>query len=409
MAQLQPSRATTARSTDASQNYLVPFALVTSLFFLWGFAISMLDVLNRHFQKILHISRAESAWVQVCTFGAYFLMALPAGHFMKKYGYKKGILAGLGLYAAGAFLVYPAGELQSWPFFLVALFVLACGLAFLETAANPYVTVLGSPERAAFRLNLAQSFNGFGVFAGPKIGALFLFASQNATLQEGFDKVQLPYVCVGFLVVLVAVLFFFTNLPELKTDDEAAADNTGLFGVKHFTLGVLAQFLNVGAQVCVWGFFINYAVETLGFDDAKAANYLASGMIIFVLGRFAGTFFMQFIKPNQLLGIYAVLMVGLLAAVSFGTLGGNSIYALLLFFFFQSITFPTIFALSIENMGKYTKQASSYLIMSIVGGAVFPPIMGALADSFSIAAAFLLPAAMFGYIGWYALRGARVR
>ncbi len=409
MAQLQPSHATTAHSADANQNYLVPFALVTSLFFLWGFAISMLDVLNRHFQKTLHISRAESAWVQVCTFGAYFLMALPAGHFMKKYGYKKGILAGLGLYAAGAFLVYPAGELQSWPFFLVALFVLACGLAFLETAANPYVTVLGSPERAAFRLNLAQSFNGFGVFAGPKIGALFLFASQNATLQEGFDKVQLPYVCVGFLVVLVAVLFFFTNLPELKTDDEAAADNTGLFKVKHFTLGVLAQFLNVGAQVCVWGFFINYAVETLGFDDAKAANYLASGMIIFVLGRFAGTFFMQFIKPSQLLGIYAVLMVGLLAAVSFGTLGSNAIYALLLFFFFQSITFPTIFALSIENMGKYTKQASSYLIMSVVGGAVFPPIMGALADSFSIATAFLLPAAMFGYIGWYALRGARVR
>ena len=410
MATFQNPTAVSDSANSEPKKYLIPFALVTSLFFLWGFAISMLDVLNRHFQKILNISRAESAWVQVCTFGAYFLMALPAGYFMKKYGYKNGILAGLGLYAAGAFLVYPAGEAQSWPFFLVALFVLACGLAFLETAANPYVTVLGSPERSEFRLNLAQSFNGFGVFTSPKIGALFLFATENATLEVGFDKVQQPYIFVGCLVIFVGILFFFTKLPEIETNDETTTgQDIDLGKTKHFLGGVLAQFLNVGAQVCVWGFFINYAVETLGFSDLSAANYLANGMLVFMLGRFAGTFLMRFIKPHQLLGAYSAAMVGLLLGVSFNVFDTASIYALMLFFFFQSITFPTIFALAIKDMGRSTKQASSYLIMSIVGGAVFPPVMGALADSFSIATSFLLPAAMFSYISWYALRGSQVR
>ena len=408
MAQFSSSTNATAKGSNASQKYLVPFVLVTSLFFLWGFAISMLDVLNRHFQKILNISRAESAWVQVCTFGAYFLMALPAGYFMKKYGYKKGILAGLGLYAAGAFLVYPAGEAQSWPFFLVSLFVLACGLAFLETAANPYVTVLGPPESSEFRLNLAQSFNGLGVFTGPKIGALFVFASESANLEAGFDKVQLPYVLVGVLVSLVAVLFFFTPLPEIE-ETEPTAEKVNLFRFKHLKFGVLAQFFNVGAQVCVWGFFINYAVEILAFSDLTAANYLANGMIIFMIGRFASTFLMRFVAAHTLLGVYASLMVLLLAAVSFDLVGTNSIYALMAFFFFQSITFPTIFALGIKDMGQATKQASSYIIMAIVGGAVFPPIMGAIADNSSIALAFLLPAALFAYISWYGFKGSQLR
>ena len=410
MTQLSSATNATLKGGNTPQKYLIPFVLVTSLFFLWGFAISMLDVLNRHFQKILNISRAESAWVQVCTFGAYFLMALPAGYFMKKYGYKKGILTGLGLYAAGAFLVYPAGEAQSWPFFLVSLFVLACGLAFLETAANPYVTVLGPPESSEFRLNLAQSFNGLGVFTGPKIGALFVFASESATLEAGFDKVQLPYLLVAVLVSLVAVLFFFTPLPEIEeAESEAEVEKANLFRFKHLKFGVLAQFFNVGAQVCVWGFFINYAVEILAFSDFSAANYLANGMIIFMLGRFISTFLMRFVAAHTLLGIYAGLMVLLLVAVSFDLIGTNSIYALMAFFFFQSITFPTIFALGIKDMGKHTKQASSYIIMAIVGGAVFPPIMGLIADNSSIALAFLLPAALFAYISWYGFRGSQLR
>ncbi len=407
MAQLGPSGS--FKADTSAGNHKIAFALVTSLFFLWGFAISMLDVLNRHFQKILHISRAESAWVQVCTFGAYFLMALPAGYFMKKHGYKKGILVGLALYAGGAFLVYPAGEAQSWPFFLVALFVLACGLAFLETAANPYATVLGAPEQSEFRLNLAQSFNGLGGFTGPKIGALFLFSSISSSLEDGFSKVQMPYLFVGFLVSFVAILFFFTPLPEIKDENESQADSTGLFKYPHFVSGVIAQFLNVGAQICVWGFFINYAVETLNFSDATAANYLATSMIIFMLGRFAGTFLMKYIKPNQLLGYYSLAMVALLVLTAFDTLGKNSIYALMAFFFFQSITFPTIFALGVKDMGKYTKLAGSYIIMAIVGGAVFPPIMGAVADNTSTALSFLLPATLFLYIAWYGFKGAGVR
>lgn len=413
MAQLSSS-SSGFKSTGDQPNYLIPFILVTTLFFLWGFAISMLDVLNKHFQEVLGLSISESAWVQVCTFGAYFVMALPAGYFMKKFGYKKGILAGLGLYAAGAFLVYPAGEVQSWPFFLVALFILACGLAFLETAANPYATVLGTPETSEQRLNLAQSFNGLGVITGPLVGGLLVFAAKEVdSVEAGFDSVQLPYMIVGALVVLVAILFFFTPMPEIEEEaeqDEAQGKaSVGLFGHRHFTLAVLAQFLNVGAQGCIWGFFINYATESIQITNQEASYLLSVSMVVFMLGRFAGTFFMKFVKPNVLLGIYGLAIVLLLTVVTFNLLGDFSIYALVAFFFFQSITFPTIFALGVKDMGRFTKQASSYIIMGIVGGAAFPPVMGAIADSSTTAFSFILPVALFAYIAWYGFKGSQYR
>jgi MFS transporter, FHS family, L-fucose permease len=413
MPQLQSSNAS-LKSGSNNANYLIPFILITSLFFLWGFAISMLDVLNKHFQEVLKLSKAESAWVQVCTFGAYFVMALPAGYFMKKFGYKQGILAGLLLYAGGAFLVYPAGEAQSWTFFLVALFILACGLAFLETAANPYATVLGKPETSEQRLNLAQSFNGLGVITGPLVGGLLVFATKESSVESGFDSVQLPYMIVGGVVSLVAILFLMTPMPEIE--EANAADEKSetsavkpLFENKHFVLGVLAQFLNVGAQGCTWGFFINYAVELLAMTDQSASFLLSVSMTIFMIGRFAGTFFMRFVKPSQLLGFYGVAIALLLFIVSFNLLGQYSIYALMVFFFFQSITFPTIFALGIKDMGKYTKNASSYIIMGIVGGAVFPPLMGYIADETSTAFSFILPALMFLYIAWYGWKGSQIR
>ncbi|MFN7118916.1 MAG: L-fucose:H+ symporter permease [Saprospiraceae bacterium] len=412
MAQMYTSEAT-AKTTSTKQNYLIPFILVTSLFFLWGFAISMLDVLNKHFQEVLNISKAQSAWVQVCTFGAYFVMALPAGYFMKRWGYKRGILAGLLLYAGGAFLVYPAGEAQSWTFFLIALFILACGLAFLETAANPYATVLGPKESSAQRLNLAQSFNGLGVITGPLVGGLLVFAAAESTVEAGFDSVQLPYMIVGGVVLLVAVFFFFTPMPEIESHESdfvgAATPTKPLFQNKHFVFAALAQFLNVGAQGCVWGFFINYATEVLSISNQNASFLLSASMVIFMVGRFASTFIMRFIEPNKLLGIYGLSMVGLLLIVTFHLLGQASIYALMAFFFFQSITFPTIFALGLKDLGKYTKQASSYIIMGIVGGAVFPPIMGAIADNSSTAFSFILPTLMFIMIAWYGFKGSQLR
>lgn len=412
MAQLYTSEAS-VKTAASKQNFLIPFILVTSLFFLWGFAISMLDVLNKHFQQVLGISKAESAWVQVCTFGAYFLMALPAGYFMKHWGYKRGILAGLLLYAGGAFLVYPATEAQSWTFFLIALFILACGLAFLETAANPYTTVLGPKETAAQRINLAQSFNGLGVITGPLVGGLLVFAVTETTVKAGFQSVQLPYMIVGGVVLLVAVLFFFTPMPEIEEGETefvgTAAPTKPLFQHKNFVFSVLAQFLNVGAQGCVWGFFINYATEILHITNQNASFLLSTSMVIFMLGRFGGTFIMRYVKANVLLGIYGLSMVGLLLVVTFHLFGQASIYALMTFFFFQSITFPTIFALGLKDLDKYTKNASSYIIMGIVGGAVFPPIMGAIADSSSTAFSFILPTLMFVVIAWYGFKGSQLR
>jgi MFS transporter, FHS family, L-fucose permease len=396
---------------SGTTNYKVAFALVTSLFFLWGFAISMLDPMNKHFQELLHLSIAESTWIQIVTFGAYFLMALPAGYFMKKYGYKKGILGGLILYSLGGLLVFPAGEAQSWPFFLVALFVIACGLAILETAANPYATVLGPRENSEQRLNLAQSFNGLGTITGPFVGQMIVFAAGAKTAEEGWNSVQMPYLVVAGLVMLVAVLFYRTPMPEIEEETLVASAESQakpLFHNKHFVGGVFAQFLNVGAQICIWGLFINYVTEISDMSNADASGLQAIGMVIFMVGRFVSTFFMRYIKAHTLLGIYCVCIVALLVFAS-QVQGMVSVYAIVAFFFFQSITFPTIFALGVKDMGSRTKEAGSFIIMAIVGGAVFPPIMGYIGQNTSMATSLLLPAAMFAVIGWYGFRGSQLR
>lgn len=406
------------KSTATQNNYLIPFILVTSLFFLWGFAISMLDVLNKHFQETLSLTISQSTWVQIVTYGAYFLMALPAGIFMKKWGYKKGILAGLLLYSGGAFLVYPASEAQSWTFFLVSLFILACGLAFLETAANPYATVLGPQESSERRLNLAQSFNGLGVIIGPLVGRMMVFTEEKQSIEQGFKSVQLPYIIVGGVILLIALLFLRTPMPEIQEasshEEDRGTDNasfsesiSGLFKHKHFVLGALAQFLNVGVQGCVWGLFINFVMEAISVSKLDAASLLSIGMLVFMIGRFVGTFLMRYIKPNLLLGIYSTgIVLALLVASQIK--GQPSVYALMVFFFFQSITFPTIFSLGVKDLGKYTKLGSSFIIMGIVGGAAFPPIMGAIADSTSMATSMLLPVAMFAYIAWYGFSGSKI-
>lgn len=391
--------------------YLLPFIMITSLFFLWGFAYGLLDVLNKHFQETFNITRSRSTLLQAAYFGAYFLVALPAGLFMNRFGYKKGIILGLLLYAFGALLFYPAAETSSFNFFLLALFILASGLACLETAANPYVTVLGPPETSTRRLNLSQCFNGVGSFLGPIIAAYLFFNKPSVAGNVNLDSVKLIYVIIGVLVLIVAGVFTRLKLPEIQESELVGNENLHqkpLFRHSNFTFGILAQFFYVAAQVGIAALFINYCTESgVGIDNAGGAKFLSLGLILFTVGRFVGTSLMRFIKPHKLLALYSIVNVLLCLAV-ISKLNWLSVYALLALFFFMSIMFPTIFALSINRLGKHTKKGSSFLIMSIVGGAIVPPIMGAMADHFSTAVSYLVPLICFLFVFLYAVKGYKI-
>ncbi|MGZ3758131.1 MAG: L-fucose:H+ symporter permease [Mucilaginibacter sp.] len=391
--------------------YLFPLILVTSLFFLWGFAYGLLDVLNKHFQEVLNVTKTRSTLLQGAYFGAYFLIALPAGLFMNKYGYKKGIILGLLLYATGAFLFYPAAQQLSFNFFLLALFILASGLACLETAANPYVTVLGDPEGGASRLNLSQCFNGVGSFLGPIIAAYLFFGGDKGTSGGNLDSVKMIYIIIGVVVLIIAALFMRTTLPEIKESEivsSVALDKKPLFSHSNFTFGVLTQFFYVAAQVGIAAFFINYCTESgVGIQNAKAAGLLSIGMILFTAGRFIGTALMRVIAPNKLLTVYALINV-LLCAIVVWNSQWISVYALMAVFFFESIMFPTIFALGVKDLGHNTKKASSIIIMSIVGGALVPVAMGMLADIYSTATSYSIPLVCFVIVAWYGWKGCGV-
>ncbi len=391
--------------------YLVPLVLVTSLFFLWGFAYGLLDVLNKHFQEALNITKSRSTLLQGAYFGAYFLIALPAGIFMNKYGYKKGIILGLFLFAAGAFLFYPAAQQSSFNFFLVALFILASGAACLETAANPYVTVLGSPETSASRLNLSQCFNGVGSFFGPIIAAYLFFGGDKGS-NTNLDSVKMIYIIIGIGVLIIAALFIATTLPEIKEDEIVSSTEQikkPLFNHSNFTNGVIAQFFYVAAQVGIAALFINYCTEAgIGISNAKAAGLLSAGLILFTAGRFVGTALMRVIAPNKLLTIYAVINV-LLCVLVIANKEWLSVYALLGVFFFESIMFPTIFALGVKDLGHHTKKGSSFIIMSIVGGALMPYAMGLLAEKYSTATSYSVPLFCFIVVAWYGWKGYLVK
>lgn len=400
----------TVISADRSVNsYTFPLILVTSLFFLWGMAYGLLDVLNKHFQEALKITAARSTLLQAAYFGAYFLVALPAGMFMNKFGYKKGIIMGLLLYAMGAFMFFPAAQQSSFNYFLFALFVLASGLTCLETAANPYVTVLGKPDTSEFRLNLAQCFNGVGSFIGPIIGANLFFGNTDSS--GNLDSVKVVYVIIGSVVLVVAGLFFKTPLPEIKENrlvSEQSLSKKPLFSHPNFTNAIIAQFFYVAAQVGIAALFINYCTQAAtGIDNAQAAYLLSIALILFTAGRFAGTALMKVINPNKLLTIYAIINTGLCLIVVLvnSTL---SVYALMAIFFFESIMFPTIFALGIKDLGNHTKKGSSFIIMSIVGGALVPYIMGILTDQRSVSFAFIVPLFCFVVVAWYGWRGYRI-
>jgi FHS family L-fucose permease-like MFS transporter len=397
---------TVKANIDTNKDYLFPLILVTSLFFLWGLAYGLLDVLNKHFQEVLNVTKSRSTLLQLSYFGAYFLMALPAGLFMNKYGYKRGIILGLLLYAIGAFLFYPAASHLSFEGFLLALFILACGLACLETAANPYVTVLGSRETSEQRLNLSQCFNGLGSFLGPIIGGMLFFEDKNnAASVKDLSSVQLTYIIIGVLVLVIALFFYRTPLPEIQEEaqpgNESAVAAKPLFAHSHFVWGVITQFFYVAAQVGVGALFLNYATEYWQGTSSKEAAFLLSiGMALFLAGRFIGTAVMKKVPANKLLMLYAAINVLLCAVVMTGS-GAVSVYALIAVFFFMSIMFPTIFALGVKDLGIHTKRGASFQIMSIVGGAVVPFVMGMVADKQGTALAYGVPLVCFVIVFYY--------
>lgn len=397
-------------SAPDGKSYLVPFILITSLFLLWGFAHGLLDVLNKHFQGVFTMTKAESGLVQFSTYIAYFLMALPAGMFMKRFGYKKGIILGLSLFAAGAFAFIPAAYLHSASPFLVALFVIACGLCILETAANPYSTILGPKESGAQRLNLSQSFNGLGWILGPLVGGMLIFGGAE---DDPFTLTK-PYILVGSIVLLVALLFFFTRLPEVQVEEEdtrpdetevgAGMGVVSMWRHPQFVRAIIAQFCYCAAQTGIFSFFINYVTEAdVSMTNIEASRILAfGGMALFMIGRLSGSFTMKWMSPARLLMWFALAdaVCMALVVVSIGTI---SLYALYLSFFFMSIMFPTIFALGLEDMGVHTKKASSYIVMGVAGGAFAPMLMGYIgADNMAIG--FVIPLLAFLYILYFALR-----
>lgn len=411
-------------TTRDGRNYIVPFLLVTSLFFLWGFAHSILDVLNKFFQNEMHLTKTQSAFIQVVVYGGYFLMALPAGAVIRRWGYRAGVLTGLFLYGIGALLFIPGAEIMSFPFFLFSLFVIGCGLTFLETSANPYVTVLGDAEASEQRINFSQSFNGLGWILGPLAGGWFLFSQDNS------PNIALPYAIIGLVVLLIGGVFCFVRLPEIKDtvspeevsghQDDPRDENRDLSTTtvessstlseirilsrkSAFVFGWIALFLYVAAQTGVNSFFINYATEHIAITDSMAATLLSfGGMGLFMLGRLGGSWAMGRIRAERLLAILAIIATLATSAVVLAP-GGLGFAALLVVYLCESIMFPTIFALALRGLGAHTKIASSLLIMSIVGGAVAPLLMGIVADGHSMALGFVAPLVCFVVIAAYAV------
>jgi FHS family L-fucose permease-like MFS transporter len=395
------------------KSYLFPFILITSLFFLWGFAHSLLDVLNKHFQDILGITKSKSGWIQAALYGGYFVMGIPAGLFMKRFGYRKGIIVGLLLYTTGAYLFFPATYIQTFEFTLLCLFIIACGLTFLETAANPYTTVLGPSRSAAQRINLSQSFNGLGWMVGPAVGGFLIFGASSNGDGNKFSSMALPYMIIGTIVLLVAVVFFATKLPEISEEvsetQEAGHVAKPFWKFSHFRFAVIAQLFYVAAQTGINSFFINYITETMpSFTPEKAAYLLTLSFAFFWFGRVSGSFLMKWFKPNRIIAVYAIINVFAMMLV-IANLGWISLIAIFVTYFCMSIMFPTIFALGIHGLGEQSKPASSYLVMAVVGGAICPVFMGYIADVSSMQLGFIVPLVCFVVVFLFGFRGYKVK
>lgn len=418
----------TTHASLTERRFLVPFVLITTLFFLWAFGVNLNDILIPRFRTAFALNDFQSSFIQVAFFGGYFLAAFPAGKLMERIGYKRGILIGLFLCASGALLFLPASSVRVYGFFLFALFVMACGQSFLEVASNPYVTILGPAQSSERRLNFAQSFNAVGAVLSPLVGrswiltgveytptqlAVMSAAQVQAYRAEQAGSVKVPYLAIAGIFIVVAAAIYFTHLPDVVDEKAASASPSeraggSVFSHPHLIKGVLAQFFYVGAQVGVASFVIRFAQHTVpGMTQRVAAYYLLGHQLGFMIGRFAGSALMKIVAPARLLSIFAI---GCLASVTVALLAAGivPVWAVVIIGFFHSIMFPTIFALGIKNLGPLTKRGSSMMVMAIIGGAIFPAIMGRISDASNIQTAFLVPLICYVYVLYFAVSGYKI-
>ena len=415
---------------ECGRSVAFTFFLLVFLFALWGFCNGMIDVMDKHFQEELHLNLAQSAWVQFAHYLGYFLMAIPAGRLAIKLGYKGGIIAGLLMVAAGGFWFIPATHIAQFWAFLLGVCIIAAGLTFLETIANPYTTVLGPPQYGATRINLAQSINGVGLLCGPIVGGAFFYSKNAAGLSTGSERLWIPYAFIGATVIVLAVVFFFAPMPNIEMEDDyhidqptAAATKRSIWSRPHFWMAVIAQFLYVAAQAGIFSFFINYMtsqvpavaqswatahpawLEThanglVGFSNKGASNLASLGFLCFLVGRFTGSAILKKYTPYKVLGWYCTAAV-VLCLLIFAKLGWVSVVCVFLTYFFMSIMFPTIFALGIFGLGQDAKKASSYIVMAIMGGAILPKVMGSVADHYDLSRGFIVPMFCFAFVAFY--------
>jgi FHS family L-fucose permease-like MFS transporter len=416
-------------TTADGKNVIFTFILVSSLFLLWGICNGMIDVMDKHFQDELHLSKSQSAWVQFAHYLGYFLMSLPAGWLATRLGYKGGIIAGLLMVAVGGFWFIPATHIAAFWAFLLGVCVIASGLTFLETVANPYTTVLGHPRYAAARINLAQSCNGVGWIFGPILGSLYFYSKDAAGNSTGSQTLYIPYMGVAIVVIVLAVTFFFASVPDIKAEDDYRLDESSpdathsIWSHPHFVLAVAAQFFYVAAQAGIFSFFINYMTSEvppipagwdvawtkgwfgtkngiLAISDKGAATLASVGFGCFLIGRFTGAMLLKKFSAHKVLGLYGLLNVAACLLV-FLKLGWVSVGCVFLSYFFMSIMFPTIFALGIFGLGARAKKASAYIVMAIMGGAILPKVMGYVADRFDMSRGFIVPLVCFGFVAFY--------
>ena len=441
-------------------NLVFTFVLVSSLFFLWAVCNGMIDVMDKHFQEELHLSKSQSAWVQFAHYLGYFLMAMPAGWLAVKLGYKGGIIAGLMLVALGGFWFIPATHISelshtggvsptmAFVGFLVGVCVIATGLTFLETIANPYTTEICKPRYAATRINLAQSCNGVGWIVAPAIGSVFFYSKDAAGNSTGSQTLYIPYVTIACVVLVLAVVFYFARVPDVKAPDDYHLDDStpgvshSIWSHPHFVLAVLAQFLYVAAQAGIFSFFINYmtteppsmpsswSVGMAGFaahagplhnwllgwfeshgtglslSDKGASNLAALANICFLLGRLSGADLLKRVSAHKMLGFYGLMNV-IVTFLVFCKLGWISVVCVFLSYFFMSIMFPTIFALGIFGLGARAKRASAFIVMAIMGGAILPKVMGAIADKYDMSRGFIVPSLCFAFVAFYGFSWSR--
>ncbi|MBI4905449.1 MAG: MFS transporter [Acidobacteria bacterium] len=439
--------------TEDGKNLLITFLLVSSLFLLWGFCNGMIDVMDKHFQNELGLTKSQSAWVQFAHYLGYFLMSLPAGWLATRLGYKGGIIVGLLMVAAGGLWFIPATHINdmvkggavsanmAFVAFLVGVCAIATGLTFLETIANPYTTVLGDKRYAATRINLAQSCNGIGWIFGPIVGSMFFYGTDAAGKSTGSQTLYIPYVGVAVVVIALAVIFYFADIPDIRSkddyhlDDATATVSHSIWSHPHFVMAVAAQFFYVAAQAGIFSFFINYmtaevppiptswdaAMSNLAggsgwlsgwfqpgkdgaliISDKGASNLASLGFVFFLAGRFSGAGILRRFAAHKVLGVYAVLNV-IITFLVFLKLGWLSVLCVFLSYFFMSIMFPTIFALGIYGLGARAKKASAFIVMAIMGGAVLPKLMGYVADVYDMSRGFIVPMACFAVVAFYGL------